>query len=82
MELTLQFNVKGYCTQTIELADDCQFSAKDIIDALNNNNDLAILTTVHENGTLILIEEDGNEKTIGRIVQSDMYATYDEFEEV
>ena len=80
---TIRFSVNGCCTQTIELVDNCPLSIEQIVDGLNGGREHGnIYTSVQEGADLILVDDHGKTTVLGQIVESDMDASYDEFEEV
>ncbi len=70
----------GSCAQTIQLKADCPYTYQAILNGLNCIGELAISTTLHENGSLILFGKDS--RVLGTITSSVVDAEYTDFETV
>lgn len=82
--LRLSFSVTGTCLQEIEINDDCPYTDEQIIDSLNGNNDLNILTSSNEGADLMKIDvsDDGTQNygNLGTIIDSTIEGDYFDFE--
>ena len=87
--MTVTFHVEGTCTQEIDVPEDCPLSCEDIVACLNGNP-MPSSVGVHrivtnagtelEKGGQVVQYAVGGNRVVGRIVESDLDAEFEEFQ--